>query len=346
VGNDEQRSEALYGLQSLLVVQARLERVQLVAEEMHALHARIQGASLPLSDMMLAGARLHLGKIAEANEAFEQTINAPHDPRQVQRLQEALGWNVAVHARAWQSHALWLLGYADRALHLARAAAQLAENLREPFNQTLAATYLAMLCQLCADDATARTSAEDALALATEYKAPYYQAWAMILVNYAHARQQPDAAHITTLRVAIKAFEATGAKLRLSYFLSLLANVYGQAGEPEKGLATIEEALLHARSSNERWWDAELHRLRGELMLAAGRERNDVEAALMRAADIARSQGAPALELRARLTRCRLLGAEQRAEEARLALSDVYAQLTEGFETPDAQAARLILAQG
>jgi len=343
VGTDDQRAEALYGLQSLLVVQARLERVQLVAEEMQALVERTQGASPPLADMMLAGARLHLGRFTAANDAFERILSAPSDSRQARRIQEALGWNVAVHTRAWRSHALWGLGYAERALQSAREAAQIAEDFREPFNQTLAVTYLAMLCQLCADVATAQTSAEEAFALASEYKAPYYQSWAAILVRYAHARQQPDEARIGALRAAINEFAATGSKLRLSYFLSLLASVYGQAGRPEEGLGAIEAALLHARNTNERWWDAELHRLRGELMLAAGHDQRDAEEAITRAADIAHSQSARSLELRARITRRRLFDADPHAEEASRALSDVYAQLTEGFDTPDAQAARSFL---
>lgn len=345
VGTDEQRIEAMYGLQSLLVVQARLERVLLMAEDMQALYDRTQGALPPLTDMMVGGAHLHLGRFAVANDAFERILATPPDPGQARRLQEALGWNVDVHARAWQSHALWALGYVDRALRLAGEASRLAERLGEPFNQAIAATYLAMLRQLAADAETAQTSAEEALALATEYKAPYYKVWATVLVDYAHARAQPDEAHIAALREAIHAFEASGARLRLSYFLSLLASVYGQAGRPEEGLAAIEQALLHARNSNERWWDAELHRLRGELMVAAGRDIHDAEAAVARAATIARRQGARSLELRARLTQCRLFRSESRAEQALLALSAVYAQFTEGFDTPDAQAARMLLAR-
>lgn len=345
VGSDEQRADALYGLQSMLVVQARLERVQLLVEDMQALYERTHGTPPALADMMLGGARLHLGRFAVADEAFERILTTPHDPQQARRLQAALGWNVAVHARAWRAHALWGLGFADRALHLAHEAVQLAESLIEPFNHALAVTYLAMLYQLSADAATARTAAEEALALGAEYKAPYYQAWAAILVRYAHAREQPDEARISALRAAIDDFQATGARLRLSYFLSLLASAYGLAGRPAEGLATLDAGLLHARNSSERWWDAELHRLRGELMLAAGGDRRDAEAAVARAASIAHSQGARALELRARLTHYQLFGSERGRDEARLALRAVYAQLTEGFDTPDAQLARSLLAR-
>jgi len=133
--------------------------------------------------------------------------------------------------------------------------------------------------------------------------------------------------------------------LRLPYYLSLLAQVYGKAGRVEEGLACIDEALAEARTYNERWWDAELHRLRGELLLMHGADASDVEAAFLRAISIARSQQAKSLELRATMSLARLWIAQNRSDDARRQLSDLYTWFTEGFETPDLQAARLLLAQ-
>lgn len=343
VGDDAQRAETLYGLQSLLVVQARLERVQLVAEELHALYERTQGTVPPLSDMMLAGARLHLGRLSEAKDAFGRILTE-HDELRVQNLQESQGWNFAVHTRAWQSHALWCLGYPAQALRSGRDAVRLAQSLEQPFNRALAVTYLAMLQQMSFDAAAAQARAEEARTLTLEYKAPYYHAWAVILCAYAHAREQPDEAYIAAVRAAIEELSATGARLRLPYYLSLLASAYQQAGRPEDGLLVIEDALVQSRSSNERWWDAELHRLRGELLLAAGRDVYDAEAALSRAVEVARSQQSPMLELRALLSLARLRAAERRGEETRHALRDLYSWFTEGFDTPDLQAAKAFLA--
>ena len=116
VGDDTQRAQTLYGLQSVYVVQARLEKVQLVSDELHTLYQRSLGATPPpFADMMLAGARLHLGRIAEANAQFAEII-AAHDPDQLLHLQESQGSNYAAHARAWQAHALWCLGYPQQAL--------------------------------------------------------------------------------------------------------------------------------------------------------------------------------------------------------------------------------------
>ncbi len=186
--------------------------------------------------------------------------------------------------------------------------------------------------------------AEEALALTSKYQASYYRAWAAILVSYALALELPDALRIGQLRASITDFKAASARLRLPYYLSLLAQVYGKAGRAEEGLACIDEALAEARAHNERWWDAELHRLRGELLLMHGADVSDVEAALLRAIEIARSQQAKSLELRATMSLARLWIAQNRSDDARCRLGDVYTWFTEGFDTPDLQAARLLLA--
>jgi predicted ATPase len=298
----------------------------------------------PVTGMMLAGARLHLGRITEANEQFVEMI-AAYNPDQLLSYRESQGWDFASQARAWQAHALWCLGYPQQAQEKGREAVRLAQDLDQPFNQALVSAYLALLQQLCADQAIAREHAEQAHALASKYQAPYYRAWAAILVSYALALEQPDEEHIGRLRGSITAFKASGARLRLPYYLSLLAQVCGKAGRAEEGLACIDEALAEARAHNERWWDAELHRLRGELLLIHGADASDVEAALLRAIEIAQSQQARSLELRATMSLAQLWIAQNRSDDTRRQLSDLYAWFTEGFDTPDLQAARLLLDQ-
>jgi predicted ATPase len=345
VGDDAQRAQTLYGLQSVYVVQARLERVQMVSDELHTLYQRsLSTVPPPFASMMLAGARLHLGMIRDANAQFAQII-AAHDLDQLLHLQESQGSNYAAHALAWQSHALWCLGYPQQAQERGLDAVKLVQDLDQPFNQALVSAYLALLQQLRADEAVAREHAEQALALTSKYQAPYYHAWADILVSYALALQQPDEEYIGRLRESISEFKASSARLRLPYYLSLLAQVCGKAGRVEEGLACINEALAEARAHNERWWNAELHRLRGEFLLLRGADASDGEAAILRAIEIARSQQAKSLELRATMSLARLWIEQNRSDDARHRLRDVYSWFTEGFETPDLQAARLLLAQ-
>lgn len=344
VGDDAQRAQTLYGLQSVYVVQARLERVRTISDELQTLYQRSLGAAPPpFAGMMLAGARLHQGRITDANAQFAEII-AAHDPDQILHIQESQGSNYAAHARAWQAHALWCLGYPQQALNLGLDAVKLVQDLNQPFNQALVSAYLALLQQLCAGDAVAREYAEQAYALTSKYQAPYYHAWAGILVSYALALEQPNQESIERLRGSIAKFKASSARLRLPYYFALLAQVCRKAGRAEEGLAAIDEALAEARAHNERWWDAELHRLRGELLLLHGADASDAEAAFLRAISIARSQQARSLELRATTSLARLWITQKRSEEARQQLSDLYTWFTEGFETPDLQAAQLLLS--
>jgi DNA-binding SARP family transcriptional activator/predicted ATPase len=344
-GDDTQRAQVLYGLQSLYVVQARLDQVQSVSDELQLLYQHALGtAAPPLSRMMPTGARLHLGRIAEANAQFAEIIAAP-DPDQLLHLQESQGANYAAHGRAWQAHALWCLGYPQQALERGLEAVRLVQSLHQPFNQALVVAYLALLQQWRADEATARACAEEALELTSASQASYYRDWAAILVSYAQAVEQPDELHIGQLRASIDAFKAAGARLRLPYYLSLLAHLYAQAGRAAEGLAVVDEALAEARAHNERWWNAEVHRLRGELLLRQGADAEEIEAALRRASELARAQQARSLELRATMSLARWWRAQGRANEARERLSKLYAWFTEGLDTPDLQAAHALLAQ-
>jgi predicted ATPase len=344
VGDDAQRAQVLYGLEFRYLVQARLEEVQWASDELHRLYQRTHAAPPPLeAETILAASHMHLGGIAEASKEFESMLSANKHLSQVQGIVEQQGWNYAVTGRAWHSHALWLLGFPRRAMLRLHEGVRLAQDLDQPFNQVMLATYQAMLQQWCADEATARASAEEALALAAEYKAPYYRAWAAILASYARACEQPGTTTIASLRESIAAFRASGARLRLPYYFGLLAQACGRAGWTAQGLAAVDEGMAASRAHNERWWDAELHRLRGELLLAGSADADEAQTALLRAIEIARTQQARALELRAATSLSRLWRAKRRAHDARRLLQDGYSWFTEGFDTMDLREAKALL---
>jgi DNA-binding SARP family transcriptional activator len=344
VGNDAKRGQVLYGLQSLCVVQGRLEEVERLTDETVRLFRKVDGGEAPRSAFaMLAGARLQLGRFQEAVDLAEDLLRTS-DSRQLQRLQESQGLNYAVIARAWESHALWCLGLPDAALRRGQEAVDLARKLDQPFNQTLAATYLALLQQLRGDPVAFRQQAEVALGLATTFKAPYYGAWASVLVAYADVVDHPDSEHLSRLRVAIAVFKGTGARVRLPYYLALLAEGCLRAGQHDVGLRVVDEALAEAEVRGERFWDADLHRVRGELLLAAGAESSAAETAFGAALEIARGQGARSLELRAAVGLARLLVTLGRLPEAQALLAPTCAAFEANLETPDLLAARSLLS--
>ena len=345
IGTPAQRTQVLYGLQSLYLVQGEIARAQLLTEEIVDLSRRPTGAAPPLSAVaMMLGARLVQGRFREAIDEWENLARSL-DPQQLRQLQESQGLNYRVITRAWESHALWCVGRPQTALERCGEAIELARDLAQPFNQALAATYLALLQQLRADSATFRRQAEEALRLSNDFEARYYGAWAAILVAYARACDQPRADSIAEMREAIQRFTGSGARLRLPYFLALLADVCLRVHEPEQGLQALEEGMAAARDRGERWWDSELHRLRGDLLLARGAGAADGDAAYRRALDIAHAQEARSLELRAAISLTRLWRTSRRAGEPRRLLGQTLASFSEGLDTPDLVSARALLAR-
>jgi tetratricopeptide (TPR) repeat protein len=344
VGDPEQRAQTLFGLQILYVVQARLQKVQDIHPEMHKLFVLTQGSVPPNASLMYASARFHMGHVLEASEQFE-SILAVRDDKYFHNLWASESWNYLVHGHANLAHVLWCLGRTQSALDSAQTAIELAREFVRPFDQAKAITYQALLQEWCADADTFRAHAEDAYVLTREYKAPYYHAWAGILLSFAQMEQQPDANNLARLRDAIRTFTETGARLRLPIYFSLLARACQRAGQFDGGLAALEQAFVESQQNKERWWVAELHRLRGELLWSQGAIAGEVEAAFRRSIEIAQSQQAKSLELRTATSLARLWQATGRSEAARQLLVPLYDWFTEGFDTPDLRAAQSLLAQ-
>ena len=138
--------------------------------------------------------------------------------------------------------------------------------------------------------------------------------------------------------------QSTGVRCYLSGTLGPLAEAQAKAGHPEEGLTTLAEALALVEETDERHWEAELHRLRGELLLMQGDEA-EAEASLHKAIEVARRQQARSWELRATVSLCRLWQAQGRIDEARQMLAEIYGWFTEGFDTPDLREAEALLRE-
>ena len=132
----------------------------------------------------------------------------------------------------------------------------------------------------------------------------------------------------------------------VSYWLALLAEAYGKAGQVEEGLRLLAEALAHVDTTGERNYAAEVYRLKGELLLGqAIPDEAQAETCLHQALDIARHQQAKSWELRAALSLSRLWQRQGKRAEAHQMLAEIYAWFTEGFDTADLQEARALLQE-
>jgi tetratricopeptide (TPR) repeat protein len=344
VGDIEQRIRTWHGIELVCLVRAQYEKVEQAYAQTEKLFMRTQG-DIPLPYVMFyAGAKQQMGEFVKARELFDGMV-AVRDDKHIRDLQASQGWNYLVLGHAWNSHALWCLGYPQAAFNSAITAMQFAREFAQPFNRAVAIVYLALLQELRADAETFRTQAEAALVLTREHKVTYYFAWSSILLNFAQAWQRPSSDNLLHLREAIRAFTDTGARIRLPYYFSLLARGCQRAGQFDEGLAAIDQGLTESLQNNEHWWDAELHRLHGELMSLQGTSVNEVEQVFHRAISIARSQSAKSLELRAATSLARLWQANSRSAEAKQLLVPLYEWFTEGFDTPDLQTAHALIAQ-
>jgi predicted ATPase len=184
------------------------------------------------------------------------------------------------------------------------------------------------------------------VALSTEQQFALWKAGAMMLQGWAQAHQGHAEAGLAEIRRGLTHWRATGAQRPQPYLLALLGEAYTCSGHVHEGLTVIAEALTEAERSGERWWAAELQRLKGTLLLAQ-RPRQEAEAAACfhHAITLAASQQARSLELRAAVSLGRLWQHQGQHERARQLVAPRYTWFTEGFETADVTEAKRLLEE-
>ncbi|MGH8065666.1 MAG: hypothetical protein ACRERE_10640, partial [Candidatus Entotheonellia bacterium] len=202
------------------------------------------------------------------------------------------------------------------------------------------------VAQLRRDVPAVHEHAEAAVALATEQGFPQWATQGTIFRGWALAMQGQGAEGLAQVRQGIAANRATGAALLGPYFCTLLAEVSAHLGHIEDGLQALAEAHTLVEQHEERWWEAEVCRLRGALLLRQpGTPPAEAEAWLQRALDVARRQQAKSLELRVTMSLSRLWQQQGKQAEARALQAPIYGWFTEGFDTADLREAKALLEE-
>lgn len=251
--------------------------------------------------------------------------------------------------------ALWVLGYPDQALQRVNEALTLAQKLSHPFSLAWAHCHVARQHQLRREAQLSGEWAEKVIALCTEQGFAFWLAQGKILQGWALAEQGQAQEGIARIQQGIEDWKPTRAEMWRPYYLGQLAEAPGRAGNIKEGLAILTEALTAAEKYQMCWLEAELHRLKGELILndesrMVNAERQTQQAAeaehcFQTALDIARRQEAKAWELRAAISLARLWQQQGKVTEARELLTPVYNWFTEGFDTKDLQEAKALLEE-
>jgi predicted ATPase len=291
----------------------------------------------------LGGALLFRGELRQAHAYASQGI-ALYDLQRHRALAFLYGEDPGVGCHEYDALALWLLGYPDQALTTTHTALALAQELAHPFSMGRALHGLAYLHGLRREPDAVREQAEAIQALATVQGFPLWGAAGTIWHGWVLAIQGHSEAGIRQLRQGMAAWDATGTQWPSPVYLSWLAEALGYGGQADEGLHRLAEAVAVVDTTGERWWEAELHRLTGELLLRqAVPDIPQAEACWHRALAVARHQQAKSWELRAALSLSRLWQQQGKRDDAYELLAPIYNWFTEGFDTDDLQAARVLL---
>jgi class 3 adenylate cyclase/predicted ATPase len=334
------------GLWAFYVMLPRAQTARELAEECLDLAQQLQDPTLILDGHRTLGSALfYAGEFDRALGHFEQAI-ALYTPDQHAALVALSGQDAGATSMAWTVWTLWYLGYPDRALARSREALALARELQHPFTATFVEDFCARLLQFRGDAASLLEQADLAIARSSELGFAQFAAQTGALRGWALAALGDLLQGAAQLSESLTAYRALGGEVGVPYFTGLVADVHAREGRAEEGLELVNESLAAVERYGHRYYEAELNRLRGELLLRRTPPDEDgAEVCFRRACAVAAQQGARSLELRAALSLARWLARHGCAAEARAVLGDAYARFTEGFDTTDLRAARALLEE-
>jgi predicted ATPase len=283
---------------------------------------------------------LHLGQFELALHHFDKAL-AIYDPTQHREDSFLYALNPGVAMPCFAAWALWYSGLPDQSLERIEEALTRARELSEPHGLAHAALFASVLYQLRRDTLMAQYYAEAVIDISREHGLALYGAMAMIMQAWAASKFGGAREAIDQIRESLAALEATGTLLVRPHFLALLAEVFSKVDEIEEALHLLDKAMAMVNSKGERYYEAELYRLKGELLLKANQ--GNAEDCFKRSLAIAESQKAKAWQLRTALSLARLYRSQGKAGEARNLLTPIYESFTEGFETDDLRDAGVLL---
>jgi predicted ATPase len=333
---------ALFGLVAFYHLRAEHQRAVTLGAHLLTRAWQLGEPDLLAEAHLVRGAALWgLGDLLEARKHLDD-IDRHYNPHSQPTYIRHYGQDPAMTGYAYGAQVLWLLGYPEQALQRISRAVSLAQEGGHPPDHSTTQGIAAVLHCFRRDIQETYTNATVALTLSDQYKFPQWKAHATVLQGWALA-MQGKAAGIAQLCHGIADWQKTEARLGLPYFYALLAEAYGQVGQFEDGLTVLAEALNIVNMHEERWWEAEIYRLQGELTLrSAGADRQQAADCFDNALTVARRQEAKSLELRATIGLSRLLQHQGKLIEARERLEAIYNWFTEGFDTTDLQDANVL----
>jgi class 3 adenylate cyclase/tetratricopeptide (TPR) repeat protein len=339
---------AIRGLWVFHLVKGRLADARGLAEHLLALADREQSSDLLIeAHRNLGSTYFWLGRFDDAKTHL-LIARSLYDPKQHRSHAVLYGQASGITARATLARTLWILGELEEIEPLALETIGLARELDHPFTRVFTLCHLSFIYSTAHDAKRTLDLTDEASAIATQYGFELALAWAKTSRGWALAEQgQEDG--LGTLLNGLSATRATGASLNETFILALLAEIHLRHNRMSEGLSVIEEAQKLATPDGELFWQAELLRLKGELLLGQS-DRSDesvhaAEQCLCDALKIAQAQHAIMLELRAATSLARFWKTRNKVDEARGILDSVCVKFKEGVDNRELSEAKTVLAQ-
>jgi hypothetical protein len=344
LGNPPELLPVLWGLTLFHAIRGDLRVFETLATQLLQ-QARETGKDTDLvaAHQMVASVNEFLGNTVTSNAHFDESLSR-YRLDQHGAFVASFGVDPGMIARALSVRPLWFLGYPDRSLARIRETVTAARALQHPVSIVFAVALAENIHLLRGEAAEAVYLGDEMIAICREFGLAQEVEWGRCFQGLAFADLGRTEEAVEQLRDSLAVQERMYAGLLRPTFLAHLAEALWKANRPDEGLAAVDEGFAASERGLERYYIAELHRLRAELLRLKGDEAG-AERSFHAALEFAGTQGARSLELRAATGLARLLHAAGRTAEARDRLSAIYGWFTEGFGTRDLTEARALLAR-
>ena len=345
LGETPQTFPALFGLWLFYIFRYDLQTAGDVAEQLLQQAHEMQSADYLTEAHRARGITLvERGEFVAGRQHLEQGV-ACYDPDQHQSHAFLYSHDPKVASLLYLSWALWFLGYPDQALRQVKASVSWARQRQHPFSLAMALNFASGVALFRGERPVGLQYAEEAIALSTDQGFPFYLAIGMAMRGYALPAPDRHTQGSEQIGEALIAYRDTGTELLVPLWLTFLAEIHGEVGRVEEGVAAVTEGLAIANQIGDRFGEAELYRLKGELTLRRSKVEEEAETCFHKAIEIAQKQKAKSWELRAATSLARLWQSQGNQAEALKLLAPVYNWFTEGFDTADLKDAKVLLVQ-
>ena len=336
VGQTPQVFAIMWGNFAFHIVRGDFRICTDLAEEAIAFGERLNDPGILMEALFLRGVtRLYRGDFAGVRDCCARAI-ADFDDRERTAFWAALvGEDAGVTHRCYLALAMWHLGFPDQALQLNRETLELARAINQPFSLEYALHHAGWLHQHCRLGVQTHACGEEQMRIATEQGFLFWHASGTLYAAGGLLLQGRLEQGLRLLQKGLDAYRGTGAELALPYYLSMLADACTQTGRFDEAHTALDEALSLVEKNDERFQEAELHRLKGELFLAESDDQTAAEECFRRAVESADRHQSKAWKLRATTSLAQLWQKQGRREEALKAVSAAHSMFTEGFTMPD-----------